>query len=65
MGSPLLLAMSVLSLFAGLAMSTREKKGIRPALSVRPDSNASKVRSRSICIPLFDFGKLIASVVDI
>jgi len=48
MGSPLLLAMSVLSLFAGLATSTSEKKGIRPALSARLDTNASKVRSRSI-----------------
>lgn len=45
MGSPLLPAMNVLSPFAGLVMSTRGVKGIRPAHSVRPDTNASKVRS--------------------
>lgn len=48
MESHLLLAMNVHSLFAGLAMNMKEERAIRHALSVKPDSNASKVRNESI-----------------
>jgi len=56
MGSPLLLAMSVLSQFAGLAMSTKGAREIRLVLSVRPDTNVSKVRL--VCFPFLDSGIL-------
>ena len=52
MGSPLLLAMSVLSLFVGLAMSMRDERGIRHVHSVKPDTNASKVRLFLCCFSL-------------
>ena len=45
MESHLLLAMNVRFLFVGLAMSMKEEKEIKPALSAKPDTNASKVLS--------------------
>lgn len=43
MGSPLLLAMNVPSLFADLAMSMKEEKAINPAHNAKPDTSALKV----------------------
>lgn len=44
MVSFLLPAMNVLSLYVGPVMSMREEREIRLALSVKPDTSASKVR---------------------
>lgn len=43
MGSHLLLAMNVHFLFADLAMSMKEERAIKPALSAKPDTSASRV----------------------
>lgn len=43
MRNPLLPATNVLSLFVELAMSTREKRELRPVLNAEPDTSASKV----------------------
>lgn len=44
MESHLLPAMNVLSQCAGLAMSMKEGREIKPALSAKPDTSASRVR---------------------
>lgn len=46
MASHLLPATNAPFRFAGLAMSMKEEKAIRPVLSAKPDSSASKVRLR-------------------
>lgn len=63
MESRLLLATNVHSLFADLAMSMKEEKAIKHALSVKPDTNASKVSFSLVAIFSIFLGKTRINLV--